>query len=138
MTLFVRIIAKHTKSLTGQLLLEQNPENYSYLAENKNLHEQVWLRIYESKPGAGTAEKLMGHQLPSSCVDLVVSKEKRVGVLKELVSYNYLTKEQGKALINKTSTYSKIARTWWLSGKVPQELKNEVALDACAMLEYAL
>lgn len=138
MNRFVRFIAKTTKSLTGQSILARNAENHSDLAENKHLQEQVWVALYSAKPKADLAEKLMKRELTPEQVDFVISKEKRIGVLRELVSHSFLNEEQGRALINKTSIYSKISRAWWSSGKVPNMLKGEVALDSCSMLEYAL
>lgn len=138
MAKFIRYLAKTTPSLTGQLVLVRETSFNEQLAENQFLHPETWEILYKNKPGANLAEKLVNRELTSAQIDLVLAKDKRIGVLSSLVTRNKLNEEQGRVLLSKGKIYMAVARAWWSSGNVPEILKGQVALDSGSMIEYAL
>jgi len=110
-----------------QRSLATREEMHPHLALNAELTPAVWYLIWGAKrPEASIAKGLVARELDAGQRALVITRENRIGVLREFLEHNELTLEEQQLLSGKANAAELLLKHRW----VDTDLRKPLALKA--------
>jgi len=108
-------------------VLASREEMHPWLAENPELDDDVWLKLWGSKrPESELARRLVSRPLNKDLRAVVIDRENRVGVLTAFIEHNRLLPEEQRLLSGKANARAALLHQRWLEPNLRKPLAVEL------------